>query len=785
MSLGEDKYYVQILGDANSEKILLEESLLIGSEVASGLQVSHPHLSAEHCSVSLQSGVLSIIDLNSDLGVLVNGKKIPPNKMIIILPTDDIKIGDLILKIHVFEEMAISTDQTTKILSLDDLIVEDAKHETQAYVLPEEAPDTTQENATISDLNIKLQEKASSEVEEVPLKMTSNDSTHNQNSEVKAETPSVETPKTDPTVASPTTSKVDLLAKYKRNGKKTDPVHSSKQNLKNFKSKSKRYYFAQFNSVSFPLRIFGFILDMILGLRLSLFLIEKDAMEFFSPIIEFVNFSFDFVFNLHPDTAYLASHAISFSSYFVGYLLLRIAGNFILGLSPGQFLIGCWNEGHFIAKRLLGPVREILGFVLAPLLVFDLPALFSKKTVKEMLTMTGLECYNKTLSYVLALTLIPITFLVAFFSPLYLQDFPAGEFTFVADSQKISIPESLSSEKTVTSNFYRLDTSWHNKLYFSYLNFKQANAKDQSKVYVPRITLVSIDQEAKLLVRMERKKEFQWNDQISQIIKMYPVLSNRFEQFKNLDLENSKEYSSQLKQIIMDSFQLNQENLISFILNYGPYIDPFLNFKRTLNRYFQGEVDSIEFWKNSEVEFMIVSTKNADVAGRWREIYIVPLTQNKTYIYQFSYLKDTLPKTKILIKNFLSLAKVQNKVNANMKEWKGSELTSPELLDFYSLKSVGEKDKAAMSPFIHSYYWNIAKIAAVTNFELFWADYSNNLRTAVGMLSEMNREARKTANPENDPLSDVGYDLLIKKLSFMRESVKNKDTTYFQVIKYP
>lgn len=775
MSLGEEKYYVQILGAASSEKVLLENSLQIGSDVELGLKVQHPHLSPEHCTVFLQSGVLSILDHNSDLGVTINGKKIPPNKMIIILPDDDVRIGDLILKIHCFEEEAISEDHTTRILSLDDLLKEESKEDLPAALdevqesikgkLDLEAP--TDEEATSFKLNIDSQNVQPVQVA-TPV--------------VAEEIKPVEEVKI-------VKSAVDPLAKFKRGGKlpdtQLDAVKNSQKNLKDFKKRSKKYYFSQFNSVSFPLRIFAFILDMIIGIRLSLYLIEIDAMDFFSPLVDFINFSFDFVFNLHPDTAYIATHLIGFSSYFVGYLLVRILGNLLFGASPGQLMIGCWNDGNFAIKRVLGPIREILGFVLAPLIVFDLPALFSKKTVKEMLTMTGLECYNKTLSYVLALTLIPTAIILGFFSPLFLQDFSKTEVSFSADSQKIQISQSLSSAKTTGSNFFRLNTSWNNKLFSSYLNFKQVQNKDKAKVYVPRITFYPLNLKEQLLIRLERKKEFIWGDQLDKMVKMYPVLANRFESFTNTKNKHSKDYSTQLKQVILDSFQLSPDTILSFILNYGPYIDPFLNFKNKLTKYFQGEVESIEFWKNADLDFMIVTTKSSDLAGRWRDFYILPLTKDKTYIYQCSYLKGTLPKTKLIMKQFLSLAKVQTSNEVNMKEWKGMILTSPELLDFYSLKSLSEKDKAAMSPFIYRYYWDNAKNAAVTTSELFWADYVNNLRTAVGMLSEMNIEARKSANPENDPLSDVGYDLLIKKLSFLREAIKNKQLNNLEVFNYP
>ena len=785
--MGDVKFYVQVVGGPPCEKVQLENSIVVGSEVINGLQVQHPHLSGEHCTLSLQSGVLSIIDHNSDLGVVINGKKIPPNKMIIILPTDEIKLGELQLKIYSFEEESLSEDQKTKILSLDDLEKQQQAEDIINQLVVTKGDDTKIKDIPIKTVNqsidLNIDEKDNTDWIQLEKKVESAAPAPKATTveENKLREPEKQVEATQTNIKQ---DAADPLAKFKRGAKihektsklNVDVVGQSKKNLQKYKNNSKKYYFSQFDSISFPLRIFALTLDLVLGFRLSLYLMDKGLIELFQPIDEFIQFSFDFVLNLHPDTAKYSESVVTLSPYLVGFLILRIFGNLIFGVSIGQLLIGCWADGNFAIKRILGPIRELLGFVLAPLLLFDLPAVFSKKTVKEMLTMTGLECYSKTLSYVLAIILIPTSIALSFFAPLIFEE-DLKNITITVQSQVLKIPSEINSVPLTNSNFLKLESTWNNPLFMSYTNFKLIK-KDNSRIYVPKVTVVSKSPGSEI-IRIERKKVFDWKEHVDELVKMYPTLGHRFQNISN------KNFTTELKQIIEDSFLLNQDNLANFVLNYGPYLDPFINFRRKVLSVFHNSVESVEFWKNAHSEFMVVATKSSDVAGKWRDLYIIPIGSERAYVYQISYLKDRLAKSKLLMKNFLSVANLNFKIPNAMHNWKAAELNTAEVLDYYSLKTLTLQEKAVMSSFLYRYYWNLGKMAASTEFDLFWADYVNVLQQVVLMLADLNAIDRKTQNPSNDPLTDIGYDHLIKKMSELREAVKNRQNNFFQTLKYP
>ncbi|HAZ13333.1 MAG: hypothetical protein A2X86_15080 [Bdellovibrionales bacterium GWA2_49_15] len=72
------------------------------------------------------------------------------------------------------------------------------------------------------------------------------------------------------------------------------------------------------------------------------------------------------------------------------HLAVQIVAHLIFGLTPGQFFLGLRNSRGFFASRFLGLFRYFLGIVTGPFLIFDLPILFKKKSLKELICLNTL-----------------------------------------------------------------------------------------------------------------------------------------------------------------------------------------------------------------------------------------------------------------------------------------------------------------------------------------------------------------------------------------------------------
>ena len=84
----------------------------------------------------------------------------------------------------------------------------------------------------------------------------------------------------------------------------------------------------------------------------------------------------------------------------------------IFSVSLGQLLVGMRVKGKFIFKRLKFPIRALIGVMTAPLFfIFDLPALISKRTFKEVITFSQYITPKPKTSFI-ACIIFPVLLLV-------------------------------------------------------------------------------------------------------------------------------------------------------------------------------------------------------------------------------------------------------------------------------------------------------------------------------------------------------------------------------------
>jgi len=79
--------------------------------------------------------------------------------------------------------------------------------------------------------------------------------------------------------------------------------------------------------------------------------------------------------------------SLPFISFHLG---VQLVSHILFGLTPGQFFLGLRNSRSFLASRLLGLMRYLIGLITGPFIIFDLPILFRLKSLKEILTFNTL-----------------------------------------------------------------------------------------------------------------------------------------------------------------------------------------------------------------------------------------------------------------------------------------------------------------------------------------------------------------------------------------------------------
>jgi pSer/pThr/pTyr-binding forkhead associated (FHA) protein len=87
-------------------RIVDEKSFTVGRSSDSALSFPEPNISRIHIVVSCKKDQIWLIDQGSANGTFINGQKVLPNKLTVVQPTDDVKLGtsEIHLKFDVFEK---------------------------------------------------------------------------------------------------------------------------------------------------------------------------------------------------------------------------------------------------------------------------------------------------------------------------------------------------------------------------------------------------------------------------------------------------------------------------------------------------------------------------------------------------------------------------------------------------------------------------------------------------------------------------------------------------------
>lgn len=316
--------------------------------------IADPSVSPRHASFILQQEVASVIDHGSVSGTYVNGTKIPPGKYIILEETDVVNVGDLEIRLK------ISTEAQTE----------------------EEIPE------------IPVEDEAVEEVPEAPV----------DEDEVE-DVPEAKVPKFNP-----------------------------REHLQKNKTKKKKKAFSSTYATNSLVRTVAVLCD---------FLIAYSLLVIFNPFDDFREF-LNFIPNLLTSVidvdwtamweAIVADYgflgeisqgAIQFfsSTFQAGplilvFILVRLVSTLVFGVSISELVLGVKAGGNGIWARIGGVLRVLIGVVTGPFLIFDAPAIISRRTFKEFLTFTHTYLNSKFVAVLGTILYLPLLVGFALISPL-------------------------------------------------------------------------------------------------------------------------------------------------------------------------------------------------------------------------------------------------------------------------------------------------------------------------------------------------------------------------------
>lgn len=284
--------------------------------------------------------------------------------------------------------------------------------------------------------------------------------------------------------------------------------------------------------------------------------------------------------------------------YFL-YCAVDILCSGLLGVNLAYRLLGFKTDDPGFISSFKGVCRALIGALTTPLIIFDLPLLFGRKSLKELLTFTQLTGANNFLRYAGIFILLPLISLFSLISPTldHLDQFSAITFSDQKEEQVVGAIKKASataSETTSATITRPIEINW--QIHSEVLGIRTEIHFSDNLIILPlgsRGILFLDKNNSETFSELTLKSEINFNDVIPLASQGNPFffllfghLHSLIEQDKDLSLES--ENQKDLHRLLVGSLKLNSQMITfddpledasrigQYFLEYGPFIAGYL-----------------------------------------------------------------------------------------------------------------------------------------------------------------------------------------------------------------
>ncbi len=744
------KFILELSNMEGSPTYNLSHQLTVGSEIGN-IVIADPSVSPRHCTFILQEEVVSVLDHGSVVGTFINGQKIPPGRYIILEENDNIKVGDLEVQIH-------------------------AKNEAIKQEIPE---DELEEEVEIEE---EIEEEEAVEDEKV---------------EAKKE------------------PKLALLKKWF----KIKPDKSKKGTKQsNQISISSNSTYAT-NSL---LRVIAVLCDLLVAYALSVVFMPFDEFRTFVadvPVMlgslldidwnglwSVINEEYAFVGEMLKDLYSFFSTTFNFGPLILLFFAVRLISTLLLGVSISEAFLGVRSHGNVIWKRLGGVLRVIVGMITGPFLIFDVPALISKRTFKEFMTFTHTYINSKFVAILGIIFYVPLLIMIVLLSPL-IQGLELPEPIAVKDvldkRVKVIKTDEAATEVVKTyefSGFLNIGLEYDTQGISLVPSFRFSGQKNKL-TYKP--TLAVYHRELQRSATIEVFKTFDFKELLGLGFKGDPFLTDKFPliegyvyssdvssaSFKtSSDEKESRKFADEVVSFTKIAFELNASNALDFMQVYTPILKGFMDYRSSLLGLIEyKEFDQIDFIKLGNAYFLRFSytrQKPFDL--------LIPLIKGEGRVLKIEFDKK---------ENLGALRNKFYKFSLEGADWfpprqvgatEGEALRPLQVLDMFSKLDVkGDKISPEKAQALYGYYYEksggVLKNEDPAEYELWKSSVDGIFIIMTKMKDSIPKVEKKPAPevaeaaPTETPV-EVSEDprlKLFQNFQDLKDAVENKNKEYF------
>ena len=763
------RYVLSFTNIEDSPTYELKDHFTLGSDLGD-MVLEDCNLSPKHASFSLKEGVVTVMDFGSASGTFIGDHQIEAGKSVILSDGDIVVMGDVQVQLLV-QDNGIDGIEFDRAAGTPEVEATETEAPVEMEVEETEKPSESQTKTQLKAMPIKIED-------EEPKNKTRERILDGQtNLSIKPKEL-----KEDGTVA----KRIQAMRALKDSGKKPP------------KKKTLVAGGGDRAANTLP-RLVGIIFDILCVVIIWQIFSPFDDFRVAASIIpemftEFVVPEWNNLVALSGEQATydqivgeIAPIAKDLMDQFVissilGLLLVwRLFTSLLLGSSLGMWMAGIRSYGSFLSKRAGGVIRELIGTVTFPFLIFDLPALFSRRTFKEVITRTNLYTPSKGAVIISWLFFFPLVLGGLIISPLF-RGLEFNEKIVISDELSLRTKSRKEEEAPVEVIYQVYKSRW----------FGLQLELDVAKwIIVPRFTWSQTDkgsvlqpalvfhheQEAKLPLLL--LKNFDWYALLNLPMSHNPFLQNSFPEIwayvqsqrlkdvKNIQYRPTevqrKKFEVELQELVSTSFNLDIETMLEHVLVHGPLIKGLIEFRHELLALMDGSLEGD--WKFSLQGKTIVLIR--EVNGVKPYDLIVPLNQGRGRIFKVSYGSQ---------KEKQNLMKIMKELWAKVvwqEDPESEGIKAPIVIDIISrLASQGQIDEASGEKLFEVYFELAAKVVALTKEDSRNQSIEQSLKGLIDILQRFQKVKAET-------LDVMLMEKLLNKLNEVKTNLENRNASYF------
>ena len=292
-----------------------------------------------------------------------------------------------------------------------------------------------------------------------------------------------------------------------------------------------------------------------------------------------------------------------------------LISHLLLGTNLPLFICGVEDQGGLFWGRIRALFRSVIGWFTFSAIIYDLPLLVGKRSLKEVLTKTRLYYSNKFLRFAGPLLILPLAIAVPLALPF------------------ITHVEDMQSSLTLVDK----KVPWTQEEGRSIASFSRIPMPPEV-VIIPSIKIkngevslqmVFYDQKKKDRVAISEEKPIDLTGPIKNITTLDPLLKYTDRSFYRAI--NANKYHPATRDIILQSLGISLAGSKKFLQSRGIFVGPYLKLKKHITTSLTLSTEK----KHS----VIRSPENTSlqIRGANKSYYIIPLKRFKLPVYRLTY----------------------------------------------------------------------------------------------------------------------------------------------------